>query len=235
MTKKHFLIVFVMILGLYAYYTTVANDMLKVKNQHLEQNLLASTDTIETLITKDGKQLRTITSYMYTIKELELKNDSLYFQMDSLGLDVETITVIDVRVKTDTIFIVNTDTVYIDKYNNATLNFVYDSSDIFFKSKVSMTVDGTMITNSTQEITDMTVSLKLKTGIYDDKGIKKFYVTSDNKSVIIDTVYGNIVPSYKKERKYGLGIGIGPNLSYDVLDKNITVGLGVTAGLIYKW
>jgi hypothetical protein len=234
MNQKQGLIVLISFLVLYAYYTSYNLNNLKLLNINMNQNLVAANDTIEVLETKNGKNLSSISAKMYTINELKKQHDSLYTMIDSLDISPESITVIKIKYKRDTIRIKSIDTIFI-KNKKATLNFIYDSSKVYFKSKVSIDIDSNIITNSKMEVTDLSVDLGLKTGIYSDKGIKKFYVTSDNESVVIDTLYGNIVPTYKKKSNYGLGIGIGPSISYDAFKKDVSVGIGINAGLVYKF
>jgi hypothetical protein len=71
--------------------------------------------------------------------------------------------------------------------------------------------------------------------VKEEDGIKKIFITSDNPHIIIDDVEGNILPEKTSLKDiWGWGFTVGPLMGYDLIKKDMTVGLGISVGWTYK-
>jgi len=213
-----------------------------------ENNYIASIDTLRTYKDQNGMMTTEITAYSLSMKQLKSTKDSLFYLYTKELKNPKVIQKIGIKYIKDTINVTSThDTTKIDDNGNVMLNFNYKNEEAHLsfnaKNKFNINYDNRIITNSELLISDFEIKLGIITGIDQRDGKNIIFVKSTNPYVVIDTIFGNILPdngNLSPDRIGGpkffeyFGIAVGPTVGYDFIHKNFSAGVGVTAGLILK-
>ncbi len=238
--KLHIVIPILIVVISFVYLINSRNAYIK-KYELSQVNYVAAKDTLKTYKDKNGMMTTTIAAYSLTTKQLKKSNDSLFALYTKELKNPKFIEKIVVKYIRDTIVITNDDTTEIGLNGNVSLTFDYkkDDADLSFKAIPSFTVnpESNTITNQKLKVEDLQIGMNIITGIdVDEKtGKNTIFVKSSNPYVVIDTVFGNVLPDKNKPKFWDyFGIAVGPTVSYDFIDKDFSAGVGATGGFLFK-
>jgi hypothetical protein len=238
-----YIIIAIVMIGL-ASSLSNSKEKLKETKARETQNLIALSDTVSYFRNANGDLVASKALMQMTLDELFIANDSLAKWVKEHKDSILVVTQIETKYIHDTIIIDTgiVEYVYADTEDKGSdkvnIFFEYDNPQIYFNSLTSFGVDVPIkISNPTLLITDLSIDAGITTAIVEDKeGIKRIEVVSDNPNLKFTNITGNIVPEDQVGfwDKFGFGVAIGPTANYDVIDKNFSAGIGITAGFVYK-
>lgn len=91
-------------------------------------------------------------------------------------------------------------------------------------------------------ITTDGMKIKLITGLKKDKDKYEIFIKSDYPGFTVTELDGAFIPtndpifgSPPKPKRFGLGVNLGPGIYYNLINKNINIGVGIQIGLQYNF
>lgn len=201
------------------------------KINDIEQNLLASRDTIEMLHMKNGELV--YEKSLYILKEKELLNqlDMTKKELDDVKKQIGqpvVITKVETKLQLDTIWSTKDSIIYRDKETIAL--FRYDDKWLSFDGK-------TYINDSTSrtQINNINIPVPLTIGITEDY---KFFASSKNPYLTITEINGAVIKDkslnqQKKRWSHGISLSVGPQ--YNIINRNIDIGIQLGYGFHYNF
>ena len=201
------------------------------KINDVEQNLLASQDTIEMLHMKNGELV--YEKSLYILKEKELLNqlDITKKELDDIKKRIGqpvVITKVETKLQYDTIWSTKDSIIYRDKETIAL--FRYDDEWLSFDGK-------TYINDSTSrtQINNINIPVPLTIGITEDY---KFFASSKNPHLTITEINGAVIKDkslnqQKKRWSHGISLSVGPQ--YNIINRNIDIGIQLGYGFHYNF
>jgi len=230
-----YVILAIVIIGLLLF-TSNIREKLKATEAREAQNLIALTDTISQYKNTNGELVSTKAVMQMTMKQLEIANDSLAQWVKDNPADVKVVTKVVTQLRYDTI--ISNESVIVNDSGRIGITFNYNQDQISFNSSTKFSVNRPVeLSNTSLIVTNLAIDAGITTAIVEDsEGIKRIEVVSDNPHLAFTSIEGNIIPEDKIGffDKFGLGIAIGPTANYDFIDKDFSIGIGITAGLVYK-
>lgn len=201
------------------------------KINDIEQNLLASRDTIEMLHMKNGELVYEKSLYILKEKELlnqlEMTKKELDDVKKQIGQPV-VITKVETKLQYDTIWSTKDSIIYRDK-ETITL-FRYDDEWLSFDGK-------TYINDSTSrtQINNINIPVPLTIGITEDY---KFFASSKNPHLTITEINGAVIKDkslnqQKKRWSHGISLSVGPQ--YNIINRNIDIGIQLGYGIMFNF
>lgn len=201
------------------------------KINDVEQNLLASRDTIEMLHMKNGELVYEKSLYILKEKELlnqlEMTKKELDDVKKQIGQPV-VITKVETKLQYDTIWSTKDSIIYRDKETIAL--FRYDDEWLSFDGK-------TYINDSTSrtQINNINIPVPLTIGITEDY---KFFASSKNPHLTITEINGAVIKDkslnqQKKRWSHGISLSVGPQ--YNIINRNIDIGIQLGYGFHYNF
>lgn len=201
------------------------------KINDIEQNLLASRDTIEMLHMKNGELVYEKSLYILKEKELlnqlEMTKKELDDVKKQIGQPV-VITKVETELQYDTIWSTKDSIIYRDKETIAL--FRYDDEWLSFDGK-------TYINDSTSrtQINNINIPVPLTIGITEDY---KFFASSKNPHLTITEINGAVIKDkslnqQKKRWSHGISLSVGPQ--YNIINRNIDIGIQLGYGFHYNF
>lgn len=239
---KNFKNIFLICLILYIFY--LGSSYLNVKDNlyNTTLNYEASIDSLRITKNKLGDLVYSKKIYIKSIDELKKENNSLYKEIDKLKYS-EKKNLIEISKLSVSL-----------NHLKDSINQTYDSSYKelnqykynFELSDKYRTLEGYTIVHS-QCIPDSSFFYLEKDSIYVDFVITKkeinsgieLGVSTDNPYVKVNDIQGSIVnidkfEKYQKQKKWGLGVGIGISSGYDLLNKSIFIGPSIQFSINYN-
>lgn len=201
------------------------------KINDVEQNLLASRDTIEMLHMKNGELVYEKSLYILKEKELlnqlEMTKKELDDVKKQIGQPV-VITKVETKLQYDTIWSTKDSIIYRDKETIAL--FRYDDEWLSFDGK-------TYINDSTSrtQINNINIPVPLTIGITEDY---KFFASSKNPHLTITEINGAVIKDkslnqQKKRWSHGISLSVGPQ--YNIINRNIDIGIQLGYGIMFNF
>lgn len=201
------------------------------KINDIEQNLLASRDTIEMLHMKNGELV--YEKSLYILKEKELLNqlDMTKKELDDVKKQIGqpvVITKVETKLQLDTIWSTKDSIIYRDKETIAL--FRYDDKWLSFDGK-------TYINDSTSrtQINNINIPVPLTIGITEDY---KFFASSKNPYLTITEINGAVIKNkslnqQKKRWSHGFTISAGPQ--YNIITGKFDIGVQAGYGFMFNF
>lgn len=234
-------ILYFLIIGLLGWLLWTSHCNKEALKERYENNIEAFTDSVSYYKSKNGDLTAMKTSFETNIKELENLNESLYTEIKDLKTQNDILSGIHFNgsienSSKDTVFIVNTDTIY----NGFKHNFNFNNKWRDLEGYVSFIPDSLRL-NITKDITrfDYTVAV-------DDDN--KIYIKSKNPYVKFNEFSGFVVPKPKDKLEFSLygeaqynitkqqllpviGLDVSyKNINglyeYDIINKSHNIGIG---------
>jgi hypothetical protein len=237
-----YVILGILIIGLVAFASNLYETN-KASEKQARQNITAMTDSLRVEEDKNGVLVHSISILQLDKEGLKIVNDSLQKTIEEFKDSV----IIIVRYKT----VLRIDTIYIDTGtisiidDRADLEFNYNdsASQLSFVANAGVDVetvnefpDSVVLSNATLRISDLAMGAEITSAIVEEDGIKRIVLKSNNPYLTFDHVAGNMppddIPGFWD--KFGLGVAFGPTINYDIIDKDVSVGIGITGGFVYK-
>lgn len=195
------------------------------ENKLLEHNIEALTSEAEQYKGKNGELVCQQQILIGDMNALKVANEDLYNRLKSMEVrNAEQALRIEGLIrnpKRDTVWQVNTDTVYIDRTINISRRF--DFSDRWRKLDGSVFIaDGNLGLNIDNDIIKFDYTAAFKDG--------QLYISSDNPYVQYNNVTGIQVPKQKKKR-WNIGIYGGFGVHYDLPTRKFGYGPQFGAGV----
>lgn len=195
------------------------------ENKLLEHNIEALTSEAEQYKGKNGELVCQQQILIGDMNALKVVNEDLYNRLKSMEVrNAEQALRIEGLIrnpKRDTVWQVNTDTVYIDRSINISRRF--DFSDRWRKLDGSVFIaDGNLGLNIDNDIIKFDYTAAFKDG--------QLYISSDNPYVQYNNVTGIQVPKQKKKR-WNIGIYGGFGVHYDLPTRKFGYGPQFGAGV----
>lgn len=207
----------------------VLNNKLSNRNRELEQmeqNYKAAKDTLHIYELKNGELLASQAGFVLNekqmLEELEMTKAELKEIQKKVG-QVKTITKIETRIKTDTIYM---------KSEVETQGDTIIAPFQHFDEWVALTGHTTIFNNhSTTQLNGISMSVPLTVGQTENNN---YFVKSPNPYVSFTSITGVSKPEPKKKR-WGLGLNLGPGVFYDARHNDISYGIGLQIGINYNF
>lgn len=201
------------------------------KINDVEQNLLASRDTIEMLHMKNGELVYEKSLYILKEKELlnqlEMTKKELDDVKKQIGQPV-VITKVETKLQYDTIWSTKDSIIYRDKETIAL--FKYDDEWLSFDGK-------TYINDSTSrtQINNINIPVPLTIGITEDY---KFFASSKNPHLTITEINGAVIKDkslnqQKKKWSHGISFSFGPQ--YNIITGRFDIGAQLGYGIMFNF
>lgn len=195
------------------------------ENKLLEHNIEAITSEAEQYKGKNNELVKQQQILLGDMNTLKIANNDLYNRLKSMEIkNAEQALRIEGLIRNpqrDTVWHVNTDTVYIDRSINISKRF--DFSDKWRKLDGSVFIaDGNLGLNIDNDIINFDYTAAFKDG--------QLYITSDNPYVQYNSITGVQVPKQKKKR-WNIGIYGGFGIHYDMPSKKFGYGPQFGAGV----
>jgi hypothetical protein len=231
-----YVILAIVIIGLVAFASN-RHEKLKVVQGQAAQNVIAMTDTVKHYTDINGVIVAEKATMELTLDQLEIANDSLAQWIKDHPGDVEYIVKTEYVTIYDTIWPEPEDIIYNDDSTAVTLKFKHEEEQISLTASTSFSSPVPIVVETpTLLISDLIIEANLTTAIIEEDGIKTIHVSSDNPHVDITGIDGNVIPDDPVGffDKFGIGLAVGPTFNYDLIDKDIAFGIGITAGFVYK-
>lgn len=215
---------------------------LKHDLQNSQFNYNAAIDSLRVSENKVGDLIYSKNIYIKSIEDLKKEKNSLYKEIDKLKYS-EKKNLIEISKLSVSL-----------NHLKDSINQTYDSSYKelnqhkynFELSDKYRTLEGYTIVHS-QCIPDSSFFYLEKDSIYVDFVITKketnsgieLGVSTDNPYVKINDIQGSIVnidkfEKYQKQKKWGLGVGVGISSGYDLLNKSIFIGPSISFSINYN-
>lgn len=203
-----------------------------VKSENIaqyEQNWKAARDSIEYYKLANDNLMAEKQSFIVSEAEarelLGMSQAELKDIKKQLGSALATITKLKANVRVDSIYIESEPIVV-----NDSISIPFSFSDRWLElSGQSDYFNGKGYTN----IHGISMNTPLTIGLAENG---KYFVTSPNPYLHIDditsTISEKVVP---KKKHWGIGVGIGPSVGYDLRHKDLYYGVGGTIGIIYNF
>ena len=227
-----------MIIGeamLFLFIMTMMNRCNSEKVDVLETNIIGYRDSLKTVELKNGELVSYKQSLILTndalreelnmskseIKDLEKKLDSKIAQVNKLSSMLQ---------MKDTVFMEG-DTVYVNPDSTSTKIFKWNDK----WTSLTANVTGTSIYDSDLSLYDIKIKVPLEFGITEDY---KVWAKSPNPYLIIEdissvTVYGSNI--YPKRKRWSCGLQSGFGTGYDIISRQLVIGLYVGIGAEYNF
>jgi hypothetical protein len=230
-----YIMIAIVIVGLVAFANN-RNEKLKATEARVAQNIVALSDTVTQYENKNGELVSTKAIMQMTMDQLEIANDSLAQWVKDNPSSVISVTKVVTKIQYDTI--ISNEGIIVNDSGRIGITFNYNQDQISFNSSTKFSVNRPVeLSNTSLIVTNLAIDAGITTAIVEDsEGIKRIEVVSDNPHLAFTSIEGNIIPEDKIGffDKFGLGIAIGPTANYDFIDKDFSIGIGITAGLVYK-
>ena len=220
---------------LFLFIMTTMNRCNSEKIDLLETNIIGYRDSLKTAELKNGELVSFKQSLILTnealreelnmskseVKDLEKKLDSKIAQVNKLSSMLE---------MKDTVYM-KVDTVYINQDNITTKVFKWNDK----WTSLTANVTGTSIYDSDLSLYNIKIKVPLELGITEDY---KVWAKSPNPYLIIEdissvTVYGSNI--YPKRKRWSCGLQSGFGTGYDIISRQLVIGLYVGIGAEYNF
>lgn len=186
-----------------------------------DQNLKAYKGQLEQVEMKNGELVAIRDSYVLKTKDLQeqfdLSQKEIRDLKRKLGSSLAYIAELESNIKIDTIVTIKDTIIYKDKETD--IRFLYQDDWVSFNGLTSLKNN----TSSTR-IFNMNMDVPLKFGISDDYQI---FVQSNNPYVNFTNLEGAVIDGSKlkpKKTRFNWGFQIGFGISYDIFDKDYSIG-----------
>lgn len=194
-------------------------------NKILEHNLIAVTTEAEQYKGKNGELIEKQQILIGDMNTLKVANEDLYKRLKSMEVkNAEQALRIEGLIRNpqrDTIWQVNTDTVYIDRSLNITRQFDFSNKFRTLAGNVFIS-DGNLGLKIEKDIIKFDYTAAFKDG--------QLYITSDNPYVQYNNITGIQVPKQRKKR-WNIGLYGGFGVHYDMPSKKFGYGPQFGAGV----
>lgn len=235
---NYVIILLILIIGGVFFYQ-YHNKMNEVKEIN-KQNISALTDSIKKVKNKNNSLIFDKAIYDANLKELKHLNKELTDKTKILEKElkgnVKTISTIQYITNTDTTYIPTPKIIYNIPDSSLTQNWKWSNEWNELEGINKIYLNNNNIRGSVS-ITNNKTKISLTTGIYDDNGIKRIYVKSDNPNVQIIKLDGAILEEVKtaqKTKRLGFGLYGGYGINYNPNDNRVTAGPQIGIGIIWK-
>lgn len=195
------------------------------ENKLLEHNIEALNAEAEEYRGKNGELVKTIQILIGDTNTLKIANEDLYKRLKSMEVkNAEQALRIEGLIRNpqrDTVWQVNTDTVYIDRNINVTRQFDFSNKFRTLAGNVFIN-DGNLGLKIEKDIIKFDYTAAFKDG--------QLYITSDNPYVQYNNITGIQVPKQRKKR-WNIGLYGGFGVHYDMPSKKFGYGPQFGAGV----
>lgn len=195
------------------------------QNELLEHNITAITSEAEQYKGKNNELVQKQQILIGDMNSLKVANEDLYNRLKSMEVkNAEQALRIEGLIrnpKVDTVWHINTDTVYIDRNINITRQFDFSNKHRTLNGNVFL-ADGNLGLNIENDIIRFDYTAAFKDG--------QLYITSDNPYVQYNNITGIQVPKQRKKR-WNIGLYGGFGIHYDMPSKKFGYGPQLGAGV----